>query len=161
MNQLELDFTDGSRGVCLRCGGPLIRRRTGRPRRWCSERCRRLAGEERGAADRGAIAIRLIERVEQVESSLDECVDRVVASPVACARVLRAVRQLVEERWQGSSGKWSKTATALDELVIAAYRREATQTSGLVDSPLLSTVERIADDRRQAKARASYRGGLR
>jgi len=161
MDQLELDFAGVSRGVCLRCGGPLIRRRTGRPRRWCSERCRRLAGEERAAADRGAIAIRLVERVERVESSIDECVDRVVESPVACARVLRAVRQLVDEGWQESYGKWSKAATAVDELVITAYRREATQTPGLVDSPLLSTVERIADDRRRAKARASYRGGLR
>ena len=161
MDQLELDFADDSRGVCLRCGEPLLRRRTGRPRRWCSERCRRLAGEERGAADRGAIGIQLVERVERIESTIDECVDRVVASPVACARVLRAVEQLVGEGWQGSHGKWSRTANALDELAITAYRREASQTLGLVDSPLLSTVERIADDRRRAKARTSYRGGLR
>lgn len=160
MAQLELDFAEDSRGVCLRCGEPLTRMRTGRPRRWCSDRCRRLAGEERGAADRGAIGIRLIERVERVESSIDECVERVVASPVACARVLRAVRQLIDEDWQGSHGKWSRTATALDELVITAYRREASPALGFVDSPLLSTVERIADDRRQARARASYRGGM-
>lgn len=68
MDQLELDFAETSRGACLRCGGSLRRRQTGRPRLWCSDRCRRLAGEERGAADRGAVGIRLVERIERIDS---------------------------------------------------------------------------------------------
>ncbi|GAA2121927.1 hypothetical protein [Nocardioides bigeumensis] len=53
----------------------------GRPRKWCSQACRRGAYEERRAAANGAIATQVVERVTVVEHDLDECVKRVLDSP--------------------------------------------------------------------------------
>src|SRR5690625_4284264 len=50
-------------GLCPRCGAPVPRRRTGRPATWCSQSRRRSAYEERRAAARGAIALRVVDRV--------------------------------------------------------------------------------------------------
>jgi len=81
---------------CPRCGAPIYDvvspRPAGRPRRWCSLRCRRAASEERRAAANGAIAVEYV----QVEVSLDEHVRAVLDSPAACRRVLRDVRERAE-----------------------------------------------------------------
>jgi hypothetical protein len=94
-------------GVCPRCRTAWVGRRSGRPRIWCSQRCRRAAYEERRAAANGAIAIRDAGPSRTIEHDLTECVSLVVASPSACRRVLRALRdrdqvaQLATElRWE-------------------------------------------------------------
>lgn len=70
----------------------------GRPRKWCSDACRRRAFEERRAADAGAIAVRVV----TVEPALDDHVAAVLSSPAACRRVLRQI------------GDWSATGVLLD-----------------------------------------------
>lgn len=42
---VELTEIVGEVGGCERCGIPLKRKSTGRPRRFCSERCRKRAGK--------------------------------------------------------------------------------------------------------------------
>lgn len=87
----------GSRGVCPRCGTPVPVRATGRPARWCSQRCRRASYEERRAAAAGAIAIEVVETVTMTEHGLDECVKRVQTSPVAIRKVLTHLTKLLAE----------------------------------------------------------------
>lgn len=100
---------------CPRCGAPIYDvvspRPAGRPRRWCSARCRRAASEERRAAANGAIAVEYV----QVEVSLDEHVDAVLGSPAACRRVLRDISEgagagLLED------SRWNSVQTELDRL---------------------------------------------
>ncbi len=99
-------------GLCPRCGAPVPRRRTGRPATWCSQVCRRAAYEERRAAARGAIAVRVVDRVtaRPVEHGIEDCVGRVLASPVACTVLLEELlAHLMDERrlWDP---KWARTA---------------------------------------------------
>lgn len=90
--------------TCPRCGTSFYEphpRRPGRPRRWCSQACRRAASEERRAAANGAIAVEHV----PVAVSLDEHVRAVLDSPAACRRVLRDLRErfesglLTDARW--------------------------------------------------------------
>jgi hypothetical protein len=41
LQELEAVAPAGAPDTCARCGKPLKQRSTGRPRKWCSERCRR------------------------------------------------------------------------------------------------------------------------
>jgi endogenous inhibitor of DNA gyrase (YacG/DUF329 family) len=106
----------GSSGVCPRCGSPVPVRATGRPARWCSQRCRRAAYEERRAADAGAIAVEVVETVTTTEHGLDECVRRVQASPVAMRKVLTHLTKLLAEDGLRDP-KWAST---VDSAVILA-----------------------------------------
>lgn len=87
----------GASGVCPRCGSPVPAKATGRPARWCSQRCRRAAYEERRAAAAGAIAVEVVETVTTTEHGLDECVRRVEACPVAIRKVLTHLAKLLAE----------------------------------------------------------------
>lgn len=91
--------------TCPRCGAKIyesLPRVAGRPRRWCSQRCRRAASEERRAAANGAIVTEYV----QVDATLDDHVSAVLESPAACRRILRALR---ERSVSGTltSGQWS------------------------------------------------------
>ena len=52
--------------LCPRCGNPVTIKPRGRPARWCSDRCRKLASEERRAAERGAIATDVIAMLQDL-----------------------------------------------------------------------------------------------
>jgi endogenous inhibitor of DNA gyrase (YacG/DUF329 family) len=97
--------------VCPRCRSPIPIRATGRPARWCSQRCRRAAYEERRAADAGAIAVEVVETVTTTEHRLDECVRRVQASPVAARKVLTHLTKLLAEDGLHDP-KWTSTVDA-------------------------------------------------
>ncbi len=86
-------------------------RPAGRPRRWCSPRCRRAASEERRAAANGAIAVDYV----RIEVSLDENVRAVLDSPAACRRVLRDVRERAEAG-QLQDARWSSVQAELERL---------------------------------------------
>lgn len=103
---------EGSPRVCPRCGSPIPVRVTRRPARWCSQRCRRVAYEERRAAAAGAIAVEVVETVTTTEHGLDECVCRVHASPVAVRKILAHVTKLVVEDGLHDP-KWGSTLTAV------------------------------------------------
>jgi endogenous inhibitor of DNA gyrase (YacG/DUF329 family) len=106
----------GVSGVCPRCGSPIPVRATGRPARWCSQRCRRAAYEERRAAAAGAIAVEVVETVTTTEHGLDECVRRVQASPVAVRKVLTQLTKLLAENGLRDP-KWAST---MDSAVVLA-----------------------------------------
>lgn len=100
--------------ACPRCGKPFQvpdRPKAGRPRRWCSSSCRRLASEERRAAEAGRTAITFIKEA----TSLDEHVRAVLDSPSACPRVLR---ELTDRDTRGAldDAKWSSVADELTRL---------------------------------------------
>ena len=103
-------------GVCPRCGSPVLVRATGRPARWCSQRCRRAAYEERRAAAAGAIAVEVVETITTTEHGLDECVSRVQASPAAARKVLTHLTKLLTEDGLRDP-KWAST---VDSAVILA-----------------------------------------
>lgn len=90
----------------------------GRPRTWCSQRCRRAAYEERRAAANGAIAVKLVERIES-RHELDECVAAVVGSSTACWRVLDALADAAARGEITSDPRWEPTLRALVRLLDA------------------------------------------
>jgi hypothetical protein len=96
---------------CPRCAKTIVEvllRIPGRPRRWCSAKCRRSASEERRAAEAGAIAKEYV----QVEVSLDDQVSGVLASAAACRRVLRGGFEdgtLDEARWSSVAEELRRT----------------------------------------------------
>jgi len=103
--------------ACPRCGATIHEvwpRPAGRPRRWCSARCRRAASEERRAAANGAIAIEYV----QVEPALDDHVRAVLESPAACRRVIRNLRERAENG-QLSNARWSSVEAELQRVPLA------------------------------------------
>lgn len=108
--------------ACPRCGTSIfetVPRRPGRPKRWCSARCRRAASEERRAADHGAIGIRYIDHTPDI--TLEQHVEAVLGSPAACRRVLR---ELAERSAGGalSDARWSSVEAQLERLREPAAR---------------------------------------
>lgn len=83
--------------VCPRCGEPVPVKTTGRPAKWCSQRCRRAAYEERRAAKRGAIAVEVVEHVKYVEHDLDQCLAEVLTSSLMCRRAVYRWRQMLRD----------------------------------------------------------------
>lgn len=79
----------GARSVLSICRWPFFVTSTprhGRPRRWCSQVCRRAAYEERRAAENGATTIEYVAKPAP-EISLDAHVAAVLDSPAACRRL--------------------------------------------------------------------------
>jgi len=70
---------------------------SGRPAKWCSQKCRRAAYEERRAAARGAIAVEVVERVQYVEHDLDQCLTEVLTSSLASRRAVYRWRQMLRD----------------------------------------------------------------
>lgn len=112
------------KAACPRCGGPMPQPRpTGRPARWCSDRCKRAAYEERRAAANGAIGVKIVEWVvEQDAHGVSECAERVMASPVACRRVLDHLAELARAG-QLHDPKWDSTVRSLTNLIVAVTPR--------------------------------------
>ena len=102
------------RGICPRCGAAWIGRRSGRPRKWCSQACRRAAYEERRAAANGAIAVREVEVLRAAEHGLSICVQRVAESPTAVKRLLRSLEEPGRIRMVATELRWEP---ARDEVV--------------------------------------------
>lgn len=97
--------------TCPRCGRPFQvsdHPKVGRPRRWCSSACRRLASEERRAAETGQTAVTFIREV----ASLDEHVRAVLDSPSACRRVLRELTDR-DTRGELDDARWTSVADEL------------------------------------------------
>lgn len=131
-NQRELRQENGREvagGTCPRCGKDVQRKPTGRPPIWCSQACRRAAYEERRAAARGAIAVEVVDRVETRDHPIGACVDRTLASPTGCRRVVYELARLAREGKLQSDPKWESTMTAIrgglmDAIYLPVSRRE-------------------------------------
>jgi hypothetical protein len=90
----------------------------GRPRVWCSQRCRRAAYEERRAAASGAIAVKVVEVAPRVPvHGLDQCVREVINSSTACRRVLDALALTAARGELTSDPRWDATIRALARLL--------------------------------------------
>ena len=100
-------------GTCPRCGKVVQRKPTGRPPIWCSQACRRAAYEERRAAARGAIAVEVVDHVETLEHPIGTCVDRTLASPAGCRRVVYELARLGRDRILQSDPRWESTYNAI------------------------------------------------
>src|SRR5688572_3138741 len=114
--------------ACPRCGEPIARKQRGRPAKWCSQRCRRAAYEERRAAARGVMAIELVQAAPVVrDHDLGECVARVAASPTACRRLLQAMTRRARASDLRGDPKWEGAITALLSLADAILHPERSQ----------------------------------
>jgi endogenous inhibitor of DNA gyrase (YacG/DUF329 family) len=119
--------------TCARCGVPLeAPARSGRPRRWCSQRCRRAAYEERKAAAAGAVAVRVVE-VERAEKApakptVDEAIKIVLGSQQAWRTVLAELTHRAEEgafdRWGGHECDLNNLAAVRFTNALVAYHKE-------------------------------------
>lgn len=99
------------------------RRPTGRPAAWCSDRCKRAAYEERRAAANGAIAVKIVDKViERDAHGINDCVNRVMDSPVACRRVLDHLTELARTG-KLRDPKWDPTVRSLAKLTTAVAPR--------------------------------------
>jgi endogenous inhibitor of DNA gyrase (YacG/DUF329 family) len=113
--------------TCPRCGDEVARNASGRgrPRVWCSQRCRRAAYEERRAAANGAISSEVV--VRRTEPSWDETIARVLASPVASRKVVRELsrrlrdHELSQPQWDGVLAEM----LSLGEAARFLYRHDA------------------------------------
>jgi len=75
--------------LCPRCGTETTAKARGRPRRWCSDRCRKLASEEHRAAARGAVGLEIRDRV--IERRISEVVYRAPSISSSIALLLADV----------------------------------------------------------------------
>lgn len=66
----------------------------GRPPRWCSDRCRKLASEERRAAERGAIGLQIRDHTRVVEKPVPERMSATVAAARAAEDIDAALSVL-------------------------------------------------------------------
>ncbi len=90
--------------LCPRCGAATASKARGRPRRWCSDRCRKLASEEHRAARRGVIGLeirdRLIERrdseVVYRAPSISSSIAPLLADVAASKKVLNTLARRVK-----------------------------------------------------------------
>jgi hypothetical protein len=114
--------------ACPRCGAPLPQRERGRPPKWCSQKCRRAAYEERRAADAGVLAIEFVRPAETSrEHDLGECVSRVATSPTACRRVLQAMTLLARDGQLAGDPKWEPVVEAVGRFADALVQRPASK----------------------------------
>jgi len=99
---------------CSRCGAPLRKSGRGRPPKWCSQTCRRVAYEERRAAARGVLAIEFVQPIVAARvHDLTKCVVRVVGSPTARSRVLQALTEPARQRELLHDPSWQSTVDAI------------------------------------------------
>lgn len=75
-------------------------------------------------ASEGAIALEVIDRVEIREHPIGTCVDRTLASPAGCRRVVYELARLGRERTLQSDPRWESTYNAIrNGLMDAIYTR--------------------------------------
>ena len=103
--------------TCVNCGGPMpAPLGRGRPAVYCTGACRKAAHEARRTGKPDAFEVKIVEREIVVEHDLTECVNRVIASPAACRRVLHALVNLSLDGPLRDDPKWDSTLTAAHSL---------------------------------------------
>jgi hypothetical protein len=128
MADIRTDVRKVPRDSCPRCGAPLVRKERGRPPKWCSQKCRRAAYEERRAAAAGVLAIEFVRPVgTRREHDVGECVTRVAASPTACRRVLHEMTRLARDGDLVGDPKWDPVVDAVGRFADALVHRPASK----------------------------------
>ena len=103
---------------CPRCGTPVIQTGTGRPRRWCSDDCRRR-GQEQGIPVREIVRERTVVRPERI--SLDRQIARILDDPDATEQLLRALADRWRHRGPAADTEHRRFAARMLELWTAFH----------------------------------------
>lgn len=90
---------------------------------YCRDACKKAAYEARRSKLKGAVTVRVVERVVVQEHEINECVRRVKASPVATRHVLYEVVRLVDATTLLHDPKWERALRAVEALQDALHRR--------------------------------------
>lgn len=108
--------------ACVFCGGPMpARQGRGRPAIYCSGACRKAAFEARRTGRPDAFEVKVVEKVVDIEHDLNECGQRVLASPAACRKVLYALAHLAEDGELMRDRRWDSTLTAAERFIYALH----------------------------------------
>ncbi len=103
--------------TCTHCDGPMPRPLgRGRPAIYCTGACRKAAHDARRVAKPDAYVVKVVDRDVLVEHDLTECVNRVIASPAACRRVLHALTNLSLDGPLRDDPRWESALTAARSL---------------------------------------------
>lgn len=116
--------------TCQRCGGPMPQpASTGRPRVYCSGRCRKAAYDARRHRLPEATTIKLVDRVVierhdvvtriKGNHGIQECVQQVAASPRAVANLFTVLAQTVNV----NDPKWAPAFRSLDAMSVTLFRQ--------------------------------------
>jgi endogenous inhibitor of DNA gyrase (YacG/DUF329 family) len=140
----DVEIVEVSPRRCPRCRELVPVRRTGRPAKWCSERCRRAASEEKRAAERGAIAKEVVPQVQVLQPVLrcdqcyshdtgEKCLHRVTGSPASMAYVLENLTERASMHLFDDAETWGEVLDAFDGLAeqIRRWRVGHKQPTGL------------------------------
>lgn len=114
--------------MCPRCHAAVVSTGRGRPRTWCSDQCRKLASEERRAAERGAVGLDVYRVV--VEKPVREIV-RTPTMPAAINLVL---------------GNRESIRTVLASLVNSQQARQWSRYDRQLWAPLIRALHSRLDD---------------
>ena len=108
---------------CAQCGAPLPPPcGVGRTRIYCDDACRKAAYEARRSRLEGAVEVRVVERTLVQEHEINECVNRVKASPVAMRHVLTEVVRLIDARTLVNEPKWERAFRAAEAVELALHQ---------------------------------------
>ncbi|MFZ2172514.1 MAG: hypothetical protein WAW17_00485 [Rhodococcus sp. (in: high G+C Gram-positive bacteria)] len=133
----------------------------GRPRKWCSDECRKLASEERRAAERGVVAVELRERVVEVEKVVHRpattaaSIDRVLKDDEALQKLLNTLRHRIKEgsyRPNGDPGirAWVLGRLAAPVTDLLAQIHSSAGTTAYIDPA--QAVQTVLDSPRSCRA---------
>lgn len=116
-------------GVCPQCGVSIPARQggRGRPRVWCSPRCRKRAHDARRVAEEGSLPIRVVtvatERTKYVRVPLRELRNAVRDSPEIAVEFAEAVKWIASEEFQ-YPGVRERIQNALHAAGVATVQNE-------------------------------------
>jgi hypothetical protein len=98
---------------CPRCGAPVVQKRTGRPRKWCSDDCRRR-GQEQDIPVREIVRERTVVRPERV--SVERQIARLLDDPDATELLLRTLAHRWRHRGADAPGPHRRLAPLVLEV---------------------------------------------
>lgn len=100
---------------CPRCGTPVIQTGVGRPRKWCSDDCRRR-GQEQGISAREIVRERTVVRPERI--STERQIARILDDPDSTELLLRTIAH----RWRHRTDESPETHRRFAPLVLDLWQ---------------------------------------
>ena len=100
---------------CPRCGTPVTQTGTGRPRKWCSDDCRRR-GQEQAIPVREIVRERTVVRTERI--SIERQIARLLDDPDATELLLRTIAH----RWRHRTDESPETHRRFAPLVLDLWQ---------------------------------------
>ncbi|MGW0359247.1 hypothetical protein ACWDXV_34085 [Nocardia nova] len=141
-------------GLCPRCGGPVPENGRGRPRRWCSDRCRRRGAEE-GIRIHTQVRERVVEREIHIPHNPVSAVDLVLRDVDAVELLLQRMIERLEIEPQ-TDLDWARQRE-LRSLADTVQRLTAALARPLKPQP--STLEAVESQSPRAQSTATQQPG--